>query len=68
MGWGQAALHVAAILFGGDPGDTVEFPDGTTVTDPMTDSQGQIYKYPSDYYEGNDPYKPDGKGGAYPSR
>lgn len=64
MGWGQAALQVAAILFGGDSGD-VEFPDGTTVTDPMTDAQSQVYKTPDDYYHGNDPYQTDGNGGAY---
>lgn len=65
MGWGQAALQVAAILFGGDSGDTVEFPDGTTVTDPPTDAQGQVYKTEYDYLHGNDPYQTDGKGGTY---
>lgn len=37
-------------------GSEVEFPDGTKVTDPYTDSEGSVYKNRSDWLSGNNPY------------
>lgn len=38
---------------------TVEFPDGTEITDPYTDASGQVYETHDDYIEGSDPYEAD---------
>jgi hypothetical protein len=35
----------------------VEFPDGTTQTDPYTDAQGQVYETHDDYIDGTEPHE-----------
>lgn len=38
-------------------GETAEFPDGTTITDPYTDSYGNVYQTWQDYVDGVNKYR-----------
>jgi hypothetical protein len=40
-----------------DDGGTVDFPDGSTVTDPYEDAQGQVYEDHDDYVHGTDAFE-----------
>jgi hypothetical protein len=37
-------------------GGTVEFPDGSTVTDPYQDEEGNVYQTQQDWIDGTNPY------------
>lgn len=50
----------ATVRFGG----TVSFEDGTTVENPYTDAQGQVYKDRDSYIHGVDPHVVDDSGNA----
>ncbi len=56
---GAVTTHAPAgeVMFGG--GDsTVQFPDGSTVTNPNTDAQGQVYPSRGDYLQGTNGMTP----------
>lgn len=56
-------VSVAGDLISGDGGgvlfgSTVEFPDGTTVDNPNTDAQGNLYPTRGDYLAGTNAHRP----------